>query len=191
MTMTVPPVASPSRTWALDEPLLRFGEGDVWTIRDTCEGTQIFGATGSGKTSGSGRALAEAFLRAGFGGLVLTVKPDETDLWIEYARRTGREASLLVFSPSKRRERFWHPRTGEMLRYNFLEHEACRPGEGAGLTENIVLMFSTVLELTERGQETAGPTTSTGGGPSASSSEMRLTVCSLRDEGSPFPTSAA
>jgi hypothetical protein len=138
--------------WDLDEPLLRFGEGDIWTIRDACEGTQIFGATGSGKTSGSGRALAEAFLRAGFGGLVLTVKPDEADLWIEYAKRTGRETSLLVFSPSERHKRYWHPRTGEMLRYNFLEHETRRPGEGAGLTENIVLMFSTVLELTERGQ---------------------------------------
>ena len=89
---------------------------------------------------------------AGFGGLVLTVKPEETDLWIEYAKRTGREASLLVFSPSNRHRRYWHPRTGELLRYNFLEHEASRTGEGAGLTENIVLMFSTVIELLERGQ---------------------------------------
>ena len=42
--------------------------GDVWRIRDACEGTMIFGGTGSGKTSGSGRTLATSFLAAGFGG---------------------------------------------------------------------------------------------------------------------------
>lgn len=143
-------------TWRLDDPLVSFGKGDTWTIRDACEGTQVFGATGSGKTSGSGQALALAFLRAGFGGLVLTAKPDETDLWVEYARRTGREQSLLVFSASEKYRAYWHRRTGEMLRYNFLEHEVRRGGEGAGLTENIVLMFSTVLELAERGRNGRG-----------------------------------
>lgn len=33
-----------------------------------------FGSIGSGKTSGSGQALALAYLRAGFGGLVLCAK---------------------------------------------------------------------------------------------------------------------
>ena len=49
----------------------------IWTVRDAVEGVQIFGGIGSGKTSGSGRMIALKFLKAGFGGLVLTVKPDE------------------------------------------------------------------------------------------------------------------
>ena len=56
--------------WPEQRGLVDFG-GDLWRVKDACEGTVIFGGTGSGKTSGSGRALATAFLAAGFGGLVL------------------------------------------------------------------------------------------------------------------------
>ena len=80
----------------LAHTLVSFGEreGDAWTIGDACEGTQIFGTTGSGKTSGSGRTLALAFLRAGFSGLVLCAKPDERELWGRYAAIAGREDDL-------------------------------------------------------------------------------------------------
>ena len=63
----------------LDRPLLWFGPKDTWKIRDACEGTAVFGATGSGKTSGSGRAIAHALLKAGCGGLVMCAKPDEVE----------------------------------------------------------------------------------------------------------------
>ena len=42
----------------LDRVLLSFSKRDPWTIRDSYEGVQIFGATGSGKTSGSGATIA-------------------------------------------------------------------------------------------------------------------------------------
>ena len=45
----------------LETPLLHFSDSDPWRIRDACEGLQIFGGTGSGKTSGSGQAVARAF----------------------------------------------------------------------------------------------------------------------------------
>jgi len=50
----------PVLPWSLDAPLFHFSGHfhDTWRIRDACEGPQVFGATGSGKTSGSGRALA-------------------------------------------------------------------------------------------------------------------------------------
>ena len=89
---------------------------DTWTIRDACEGVQIFGAIGSGKTSGSGAAIAKAFLNSGFGGLVLCAKPEERQLWQQYARETGREAHLFIFSP----DHAW--------RFNFLDYELRREG---------------------------------------------------------------
>ena len=121
-----------------DTPLLFFGKDDPWRIRDACEGTAIFGATGSGKTSGSGQAIAKSFLRAGFGGLVLAAKNDEADLWHRYCQETNRLGSLLVFSPQ------------EKWRFNFLNYELCRPGVGAGLTENLVRLFTTIMQVAER-----------------------------------------
>ena len=57
----------PRFLWA-DDHCLMGGGIDAWRIKDACEGVVIFGATGSGKTSGSGQTLACAYLRAGFGG---------------------------------------------------------------------------------------------------------------------------
>lgn len=122
----------------LNVPLLKLGKNDPWTIRDACEGTAIFGATGSGKTSGSGRALAQAFLSAGFGGLVLCAKRDELDLWRRYCREASRSDSLIIFGPQ-------HPNC-----FNFLQYELIRPGAGAGLTENLVRLFTTIMEVAER-----------------------------------------
>jgi type IV secretory pathway TraG/TraD family ATPase VirD4 len=124
----------------LDRTLLHLSPQDPWTIRDACEGCQIFGGTGSGKTSGSGEAIAKAFLQAGFGGVVCTAKPDERALWERYCAETGRQDSLILFSPS------------QPHRFNFLDYEARRPGEGAGLTENLVNLFCTVLEVADRKQ---------------------------------------
>ena len=131
-----PRVAAPDA--AMSRPLLRLGKDDLWTIRDACEGTAIFGATGSGKTSGSGQAMAKAFLRAGFGGLVLCAKSDEVELWERYCRETNRSKSLIIFGPRRPH------------RFNFLNYELSRPGAGAGHTENLVRLFTTVMEVAER-----------------------------------------
>ena len=65
------------REWPDDaESILELGEPSTsenyWTLKDAFEGTQIFGSTGSGKLSGSGKAIALAFLESYLGGLVLT-----------------------------------------------------------------------------------------------------------------------
>ncbi|MGE3109314.1 MAG: type IV secretory system conjugative DNA transfer family protein [Phycisphaerales bacterium] len=114
--------------------LCEFGPSRVpWRIGDAIEGVQIIGATGSGKTSGSGATLARAFLeraRGFMGGLVLTAKHGETDLWRRYATETGRSDDLIIFSP----------RSGH--RFNFLEYELQRSEEqGGGLTQNLVSLF--------------------------------------------------
>ena len=90
------------KTVADGDWLLKFPspEGqDLWTVGDSFEGTQIFGATGSGKTSGSGKEIALSMLDAGFGGLVLTVKADERELWESYALHTKRDKGRDRFRP--------------------------------------------------------------------------------------------
>lgn len=131
----------------LDTPLLRLSKADTFTIRDACEGVQIFGGIGSGKTSGSGAALARAFLLAGFGGLVCCAKSEERALWEQYARETGREASLTIIRPGEQGEEApW--------RFNFLEYELRRAGAGGGLSENVVNLLTQVVEIVQGRQGT-------------------------------------
>lgn len=125
--------------WDLTNPLLSWSAHDHWTIRDAVEGTLILGATGSGKSTGSGRTLALAMLRAGFGGTVLVTKPGERKEWEAYAAASGRGADLLVIGP------------GESLRFNPLDFELSRSSVAGPLTENIVQLLSTIVEMAERG----------------------------------------
>lgn len=122
----------------MDRALLSFGRGDAWTIRDACEGCQVFGQTGSGKTSGSGYRIAEAFLREGMGGLVLTAKDDERPMWEAWCRQLGRGDDVIVFDRHMAQ------------RFNFLDYEMNRTGEGAGQTLNLAFMFQQVSEVAEK-----------------------------------------
>lgn len=135
---------APHHASALDAALLALSPVDLWTVRDACEGVQIFGAPGSGKTSGSGRALALEFLRFGMGGLVLCAKPDEAAVWSRYAAITGRSDDLRIVTP------------GGPHRFNFLAYEQSRGGVGGGLTENIVSLLVTSAEALERSKGSGG-----------------------------------
>lgn len=126
----------PPNDFHLDTVLLKLSLNSrpvEWTIRNAVEGVQIFGGIGSGKTSGSGRTLALKYLSAGFGGLVLTVKPDERELWEEYCRLAGRGDDLIVVSPNSKH------------RFNFLEYES---SEGKS-TANVVQVLKTVIRASE------------------------------------------
>jgi hypothetical protein len=152
LTKTPPTAASnvplSSKDWPDDnEALLSIGADgkeamreNWWSLSDAFEGVQVFGGTGSGKSSGSGQALARAFLDANLGGLVLTAKTDELRSWRAYARAAGREADLLIVDETAQH------------RFNFLSYELQRPGAGAGHTENLVNLFCSVLEAAERKQ---------------------------------------
>lgn len=91
--------------WPLDRPLIHFSTIDTrgqdarvpFSLGNAYEGVFVFGANGSGKSSGTGRYFAHAFLKAGMGGLVLTAKPSETKAWIRYAEEAGRRDDLVVF----------------------------------------------------------------------------------------------
>lgn len=133
-------VQNPQRNlrWPLTRPLFHLSDQDAFTLADACEGIQVFGATGSGKTSGSGREIALAYLAAGMGGLVLTAKPDECAQFRRYCEQTGRLDDLRIMSASGG------------LTFNFLDYELQRSGPGGGLTENLVNLFSEVLSVAER-----------------------------------------
>lgn len=126
--------------YSLDALLLKFGSDpdSFWTIEDACSGTAIFGATGSGKTSGSGQAIARSLLtsEAVAGGIVNTVKADPKDgdraLWERYASETNREDSMIYFSPN-----------GEH-RFNFMNF-ALSMSEG-GVVENLSEMFMVIAK---------------------------------------------
>ncbi|MES2387864.1 MAG: TraM recognition domain-containing protein [Bacteroidota bacterium] len=117
------------------DALMQLSPDDYWTLRDSQEGTIIFGATGSGKTSGSGKTIARKFLQRGMGGLVLTVKVDETKFWTDLAKECGREKDVVVFG------------VGKPHRFNFMQYEQERAEEGAGLTQNLSKLFLTVMEM--------------------------------------------
>lgn len=106
-----------------------------WTLRDAFCGTQIFGMTGSGKTSGSGQEISRAFLRNGFGGLVMCHKIEEVEDWKKLCQRMGRLSDLIVF-PSETKQRF-----------NFLDYESKAEG---GSTENLYRLFAVLAEVGER-----------------------------------------
>lgn len=124
--------------WALDQRVLSFGSKDFIPLGLLYEGVGIIGGTGTGKTSGSGQLFARAMISAGFGGLVLTAKKGERELWESYCRDAGRLDDLIVFGPD------------EPFRFNFLDFELNRSGEGSGLTENVVRMFVTVIKVSEK-----------------------------------------
>ena len=124
----------------LETPLICFSDqpDDVWRIRDAFEGVQIFGGIGSGKTSGSGKKLAKAFLNNGFGGLVHCAKPEEKDTWIKYAQETGRLDDLVIFEE------------GAEYYFNPLEYENSREGKGAGEVFNLSNLFMEIYKMGNR-----------------------------------------
>lgn len=145
----VPAPQTPGRTLdRLDEHLLRLA-GNPWRIRDAIEGTQVFGGNGSGKTSGSGRTIASSFVRHGFGGLVLTAKPDELEQWVGYMAAGGLDEAaiserLVVFQPASAPPPELRSQRGRLITptvctsFNFLDYEFGRTNR---LTLELVSLF--------------------------------------------------
>ena len=126
------------------EPRLRFDPETVafdWsgqdpmTLRQLCEGMFIPGATGAGKSSTTFRLATEALLRLGAGGVFTTTKPGDAEAYAGIVERAGRWKSLIPFGPR------WP------ARFNLLEYEMRRPGEGAGHPDNLAKLLGSLVEL--------------------------------------------
>jgi hypothetical protein len=125
-----------NNSFNLDQPLLTFSDqfGETsWTIRNAVEGLQIFGGIGSGKTSGSGKTIALKYLKAGFGGLVLTVKPTDKEDWIGYCRTAGRSDDLIIVEP------------GGKYAFDFMDYEAKHTPAESSVSQNLVQLLKTVI----------------------------------------------
>lgn len=120
-----------ARGFTLDTPLLNLGGGDVATFRDFAQNCLVTGQTGGGKTSGPGKHILEALLRAGCGGILLCAKPGEADEVAALCGKTGRLGSLLR----------WDGRNGA---FNFMDYELARLG-----TDGIGAVIEYLLRVVE------------------------------------------
>lgn len=109
--------------WSAISPGLKF------CIEDAKTHVAIFGATGSGKSSGPGKHIASTYLANDFGILVLCAKPEERITWQKWAAAHGRLTDVRVVDASGNE------------RFNFLDWEASQPFAGGGLTINIVALL--------------------------------------------------
>ncbi|MEA5426390.1 type IV secretory system conjugative DNA transfer family protein [Arcicella lustrica] len=124
-------------TFSLDDPIMELAsstEQYQWTTREAVQGLFCCGGLGAGKTTGTGRQMALRFLSKKFGGLVMTAKPDEKDVWINYCKLTGREDDLIVIEP---RGKYY---------LNFLQYEASQTDGKNELTDNLVDVLKTVIQ---------------------------------------------
>ena len=119
----------------LERTLLNWTPDDLFCVRDLLNGgVAVFGRTGSGKTSSSGKALGNAIVRLPqSGGLILAAKPGEDRaMWERIFAAAGRSDDLLIFSPDA------------PLRFNFLDYEMQQGGHTRNVTKCITVIGETL-----------------------------------------------
>lgn len=117
---------------SLSKVMFRFPDQTPFTQRDYLQSAIIFGATGSGKTNGSGLFLARHMLKLGGGGLILGSKPEDRQWWQRRFIEAGRHKDLLIFAPDSN------------LRFNWL-------GNLGGDAKNSTRGVMTVAETLKNG----------------------------------------
>lgn len=131
-----------------EDKTLMWLPGGEWKVGDAMRGVAIFGGTGSGKTSGSGRTLALKYLAEGWGGLVLCVKTDEAELWEKYCAEAGRKEDVIIFRDGA------VYKDGEfkkqLMVFNPIDYEMKRIGKGAGDPQNITNIFMNIYRMGNR-----------------------------------------
>jgi hypothetical protein len=126
---------------AHDQALFHLSPQDPVTIKQAYEGIFCFGSSGAGKSSGPGKMLLLAMLRAGFGVLALTTKRGESQALLKMAAKAGREKAVILFGPD-------HPHC-----LNALDHLYRAPSSrGGAISENVVAAIMTLIEARERGR---------------------------------------
>lgn len=127
----------------LDATLLQLSPYDAFTLRDACAGVHAFGGIGSGKTTGTGQAIASAYLRAGMGAVWLCVKPEEVARALALAKANGRADSVIVFD--------------ETQGFNFIDYELAKHG-----TAGVGNVVESLMRVLASADQTTGVTGQTG-----------------------------
>lgn len=117
----------------LNTKLISLGRKSYLDIRSLNEGVFVLGGTGSGKSSGPLALLAKAFLKANFGGIVVTTKPEETAFWKKQAQEEGRLEDLVIIDENL------------TTRINILDFCAATMGAN-GFDHNIVALLMQISE---------------------------------------------
>lgn len=115
-------------------PFSRFPKDHI-TLGEAFEGFIIFGSTGSGKTSGSGKLIASSLLEHKIGGLVCSVKKDEPMLWRSLCDDSGRSSDLIMFQPQGN------------FRFNFLDYEARMTPDTIDASTNIASLLCEIISI--------------------------------------------
>lgn len=119
----------------LDDVLMELAPGVLWTVRDSLAGGVLsLGTTGSGKTSGSLRAINSAQLESGFGGIYFTVKPEDRHTYEQWIKDAGRTDDLVVVSQDGHH------------RFNFLQAEISQCPNRAAAAQNLTQQLLTAAE---------------------------------------------
>ena len=117
----------------LDQLLFRWSPRDGFTRRDLLRSVAVLGASGSGKTSGSGRHLSKSLvLDRRVGGLIIASKPGDRAMWQEIFAGAGRAGELVVFGP------------GGDHRFNLLDFQARSGADSREITQCITVVGETL-----------------------------------------------
>lgn len=129
----------PPDPYDLNTLLFHWSRWDAFTLSMAMESIFVTGETGGGKTSGAGATILKALLRVAgaLGGLVCCAKPDEAAHIMALCRECGREKDVIRFAAD------------QPWRFDPIDYEVRRQGRGGGLTENIVALLKTIVELVE------------------------------------------
>jgi hypothetical protein len=123
----------------LDQYLFRWDQENICRVRDFLNGgICIMGATGSAKTSSSGRVIAESLIaQPGSGGLIVPGKSNDVAMWKGWFAKHRREKDLLVFGAEGH------------YRFNPLDYEF---RHGGGSTRNLTKLLTTIGEALKSGE---------------------------------------
>lgn len=121
------------RTVAADQPpaLFWLTPTDGVPLEALYESVIIFGAIGSGKTSGPAATITRALFRAGVGALCLTAKPTECERLRELAAECGRGEDFLRLAPDENT-------------CDFLNVELAQPGATSSSAQQLLSVVSDV-----------------------------------------------
>ncbi|WP_422929666.1 type IV secretory system conjugative DNA transfer family protein [Singulisphaera sp. PoT] len=126
----------------LESALLHWSKKDAFVVRDLVRSVFIGGQTGSGKSSGSGKALMRAIVgHPNTGGLFIASKPEDKDDIERIFSGAGRSGDLYVIEPA-----------GE-YRCNILDEELKNGADTRQLTQCMVTIQETLGRASGDGQD--------------------------------------